>query len=246
MKLSSPWRLMRHALRRYRQNWKVLLGLILVVSVPVAIASVAGGSGDGTLSAYLTFAQLTMNAALIYAVARIVNGEDVGIRQAYYRGSAMLVRLVLLSGLLLLLLLPLALGLYILTFGLLSPGADLALGEKLLTAGLALLIIVPGLIPVVRGIWGTYRLFDSEDGPVKAVIFGWQVSRGRTWASLGRLAALVVMLLGLVILPLALLVTAYVFTKSALILILLQIVVAAIVLPLTNLYMYQYYQELKA
>ncbi|HUC20995.1 MAG TPA: hypothetical protein VMR98_05915, partial [Candidatus Polarisedimenticolaceae bacterium] len=113
----SPWQLFKQALRDYRMHWSLLVGIILVVSLPIVVLSalkIVDTSSDTTASAYLGFAQLAMNTAIIYAIVQVMRGEKPPtIRQAYYKGSGAFLRLFLVSFLLVLMLMFLLLGVFI-------------------------------------------------------------------------------------------------------------------------------------
>jgi hypothetical protein len=245
-KHQKPWALFKTALRDYRANWRVMLGATLIVALPVAILSNYGvdASGNTTASAYLAFVQLAMNVAVIYIVAKVMAGKPVTIRQAYYEGSAMLVRLVLVSLLLVLMLLPLVLALVIVSAGVLAPGAALNGGEQGLLVLLALLIAVPSLILLTRGLWALYVIFEGPEGPIQAVTRSRRISKGKVMVILGRLLALLVFLVGILLIPTVVLVLLGSLTHWLVWSIILQVVITLTVLPLANLYLYRYYREL--
>lgn len=245
--LPKPWALFRRSLADYRKHWKVIAGLVLVVSVPVALVSnyLADPKGDTTISAYLAFAQLAMNAALIYAIVGLLHGHRPSIRESYYKGSAMLVRMVLVSALLLLMGLFIVLGFYVLIVGAFAPDLSLVVMERFLLAVFAILLTIPGIVLLVRGSWAMYAIFEGDEGPIQAVRTSRRLTKGRVVITLGRLLALLGLMLILMIAPIVLLITLQNLTHWAFWLVLLQISSALIVLPLSNIYLYRYYQGLK-
>src|SRR4051812_19936257 len=100
---------MRRALRDYRSSWKLIIWTTSIIAVPIALFStyLSDPTTDPMVSAYVSFAQLLMNVAVLYIAARIVQGVAVTTREAYYEGSGLLVRVLLESFILLLMLVPL-------------------------------------------------------------------------------------------------------------------------------------------
>lgn len=242
----KPWPLFTTAIRDYRANWKVVLGATLIVALPVAILSNYGvdAAGNSTASAYLAFIQLAMNVAVIYIVTKIVAGKSVTIRQAYYQGSAMLVRLVLVSLLLVLMLLPLVVALVIVSAGVLAPGAALNGAEQILLLLLAVLIAIPSFILLARGIWALYVIFEGQKGPIQATSQSRKITKGKVIVIIGRFLGLAVFLIGILIIPAAVLLLLSSLTHWTVWSIILQVIITITVLPLANFYLYRYYREL--
>jgi hypothetical protein len=255
MKQLSAWRLFRKSLSEYRSHWRILVGVVAVVAVPVSlfttyfVANTTNASTSNTSStstAYITFAQLCMNAALIYTVIQLYRDKAVSMRRAYYVGSAPLVRLVLVAFLLVLSLLPMVLGLKIIEAGLPVPGeVQLAGGEMALLALVAFIVAIPSIFLIARTIWAIYVIFETDLGPIQAIKASWRMTRGHTWQAVGRLFALVCLLFLLVLVPLIVLYALGKLTGWRLFGAILQLALSLIVLPVSNLYMYGYYRELK-
>lgn len=242
----KPWALFKTSVRDYRANWKVMLGTTLIVALPVAILSNFGvdAAGDTTASAYLAFVQLAMNVAVIYIVTKVVAGKRVTIREAYYEGSAMLVRLVLVSLLLVVMLLPLVVALVIVSAGVLAPGTALGGVEQALLLLLALLIAIPSVILLARGVWALYVIFESKDGPIQATARSRKITKGNVLVILGRLLALLGFLVGILLIPAAVLLLLGSLTHWSVWSVILQVIITITVLPLANFYLYRYYREL--
>jgi hypothetical protein len=201
--LPKPWSLLKQALVDYRGHWRTAAGIVAVVGVPVAILSnLTGSSGDATISAYLAFAQLCLNVALVYAVIEWLNGRTTGIRQAYYSGSAMLVRLILVSVMLIGMALLLILGLLILGYGVFSTGGSVTAFEEVLLVILAIAVSVPSVILVTRALWALYVIFETPQGPIEAIKASRKLTQGKVRASLGRLVALGLLLVAVLLVPL--------------------------------------------
>jgi hypothetical protein len=225
-----------------------LAGIVLSVAIPAGLLSTFAidPSTDSSLSAYVALMQLALNAAILYAVVAVVEGRPVTIRQAYYEGSGLLIRLVLLTLLLLVLALPLLLALLITAYGVVAPGATLGLMEKVLVGGLAVAVALPGLVLLTRSLWAVLVIADSPAGPMQAVRLSWQLTQGRTWAALGRLLALALMLGLLLVVPVSGLSFLSAISGSVWPYLLLQLILALVALPLSALYLHGYYRSLKA
>lgn len=244
---AKPLELFKASLRNYRDHKRVLLLVVLTVILPVALLAnfAIDPSSDTSLAAYLTFAELAMNAALVYALVQLLDGKAVGVKEAYYKGSAMLVRMVLVALLLAVMLLPLMLGLLIFAYGVVAPGTQLNPSEKTTMGLLALLVVVPSIVMITRSLWGLYAIFETDHGPWDAIRHSWRVTRGKTVITFGRLIALIGLLLLMLLLPVGLLAVLANLTQNILWLVIMQVVIALIVLPLSNIYLYRFYRELK-
>ncbi len=250
VKLSIPkqsWILFKEAIKTYKANWKLFVSIVLIVSLPASIASVymIDPATDSSLSAYLTLAQLAMNAAVIYAIVKLNSKKAVSVKDAYYNGSAGFIRLVLTAFVLVLISLLLVFGLLILFIGLLVPETALALGEKFLIGLLSLILLLPGLYLLARTIFSIFNIFDSDNGPLQAVAESWRLTAGKGWKSLGALFFMMVFIFLLILVPAAILVVLLNLTQVLFFQLVLQVLVSLTVLPLTNLYLFNYYQGLK-
>jgi hypothetical protein len=240
--------LARLALSQYRQWWKSLVLIALTVGVPVAIASafLVDPSSDSTLAAYLTFAQLTMSAALVFAIMHRRSGTtSISVRRAYYDSSFVLVRLVLFTMLMGVLSLPLLFGLLVVAYGVVAPGVAAAFGEQLLMILLSLLIIVPSIALLVRSGWGWYMLFEGGLGPIEVLRESWRLTAKRTAAVTLRLMGLIGFLVVVMVIPTVGLLGLQVWLNLSIFSIILQIVFAMVALPLANLYLIELYNRLK-
>ncbi len=242
----SGWQLSKLALEDFRKNYGLLIGIVLVVLLPSAFLStyvVAVGT-DSSLSAYLTFANSVMNAALVFAIVKLGSGEKVGVKKAYYEGSGLLVRLLLLTIIFFLMLLPLLIGFLILAAGLFDPEGILSVFEKSMLAILALIFALPSLVMLSRAVFSFYIIAETAKGPWEAVKASRSVVRGRALAVFGRLVILALLVLLIIALP----VLVVIFIGSSLQAIwpsfILQIVIGLFALPFTNLYLYRLYRDL--
>jgi hypothetical protein len=258
--LPKPWQLLKQAIADYQSHWRTVVKIMLVVGVPVAILSnLTASTGDATISAYLAFAQLCLNVALVYS------------------GSALLVRLILVSVMLIGMALLLFLGLLILAYGVFSTGGDLTGFEQILLVILAVAVAIPSVILVTRALWALYVIFETPQGPIEAIKVSRELTKKRVLASLGRVVALGLLLLAtlavplfigmlvrtqrwsrgvaaaavgvflvsLVASPVTLLLVLQSLLHTTIITMLLQVIVTLTVLPLANFYLYRYYQALR-
>lgn len=239
--------LFAQSLRDYRANWKFITGLMIIISLPVAILSVSGNgtTAQAQLAGYLAAAQLIMNSALIYGIIKRVDGKKVTIRQAYYQGSGALVRLVLVSLLLTLMILPLVIGLFILNTGIYGAGEQLAIGEILLLAATAVIISIPSLIWIPRAIWSIFIIYGSSAGPIEAIKQSRAISKGKNRVLLGRLLTLGLWLILVAAVPTVALVFLQYTTGSTLFQFFLQLILALTILPLASFYGYRCYKGLQ-
>lgn len=240
----SPLGLLKQALHDYYRHRGLITGIILVVSLPLLVLqayNVIDTNSDTTAAAYASFAQLVMNMAVIYASITIVSRQSLPrVRDAYYKGSAALVRLFLVSVMLVLMLLFLLLGLFIAAAGVLSPNASLQFGEQALLIGLAIIVSLPSFWLLPRSVFSIYMVFESEIGPLQAVQAAWKTTTRRTWRTLGYMAALGIFLLLLMALPLGIMFILQALTQWTVWASVLQLVATLIIIPVSNLYLYRY------
>ncbi len=245
--LTGPWGLYRQAIRDYRANWMTLFGIVLVVTIPVSILStwVVSPTEDSALSTYVTVLQLVLNNALAFAVVRLMRGDPTTVKRAYYYGSIGFVRVVLLWILLALMMLPAVLGMLILAYGVVVPGTALSAMERGLMIGLAAILSMPTVYLLARSAWGIFPIFESAVGPLEAVSASWRITKGQVTAAIGRLLALVLYVLATVALPVVGLTFAMQQPGLNALGVLLQVIVSGTILPLSYLYMYRFYRELR-
>lgn len=235
--------LMADVWRDIKAHWRGLLWAVAIVMVPASLlSSTSTASDDSSLSAYIAIATLVMNGALIWTALQIVAGESWSTRKAYFQGVAT-VRLMLLTFLLVLALLPAGLGLVFYVAAV--SGATIALGEHLLVGLLALLLALPSILLLTRMSLAPYVLHvEPELGPWQATARSRELTSGRFWLLLGKILQLG-LVTALIVAPLAVL---FGFLGSLLQnewpLIVLQIVAAIATVPLVHLYMARLHTEL--
>lgn len=245
--LPLPWRMIKRAAAAYRQNWWQYVKVLLVVLVPSAILTtyVVAPNSDSSLSAYITIANSLMNAALVLTIVKAAEKKALTVKKAYYEGSALLVRLFLLTALIGLMLAPLFIGLIIFSVGFAESAELLSVFEKVMLAILAIIFTIPSLTMLTRAMFSLYVVAETSKGPWEAIKQSRKAVRGRALAVFGRLAALVLTLTVIVVIPSVGLVMLSNALSSAWPSLILQILVGLIVLPFSNIYLYRLYQDLK-
>jgi hypothetical protein len=245
--LPSIWSMIKQAASEYRQDWWLYIKILLIVLVPSALITnfVLSPEVDTSLSAYVTLANSLMNAALVLAIVKKTDGIKMTVKAAYYEGSAMLVRLLLLTVLIGIMLLPLIIGLIIFTLGFADAEDILSISEKVMLVILSVIFTIPSLTMLTRAIFSLYVVAETSKGPWEAVVASREIVKGRALAVFGRLAALILLLMLIVAIPTVGLIFLGSSLHSAWPALVLQILIGLIVLPYSNLYLYRLYQELK-
>ncbi len=242
-KLPSVWRLLNSSLAVVRANWKILFGVVALVAVPSALVGLVSNLAAGTtVAAYLGLAALLMNTALIWTTAELGAGRAVTLRRAYYDGTGVLVRLMLVGLVLALCTLPLAGGLALIGASLGT--AAVQSGERILLGLVALVLALPSLLLISNYVFAIFPA-AAGDWPVTALNISRQAVRGRVWAVGGRLLALAAVLIIVLAAPTVVLMWASFTTGAAIWLSLLQLITSLAVLPLLMVYLHQLYRELQ-
>lgn len=248
MAAQSPPSVMAHigrTLSGYRRNWRTFVLIPAVVSVPVNLLLLSPGL-DEELSAvaYLSLLQVIMNVALIWAAARLLDGRDrPTIRQAYYDGTAPLVRFLLAAFVLAVITLPAVPGLFLIALGT-SPTAAPLLGETLLLALLGLILSFPTLYGLIRLGFAPYAAVADGLTPRAALRASLAATRGRFWRLLLYVFGLIVLLALAALLPMLALFGVAFAGQPALGEALFRILGALILLPLFHLYVFGLYRAL--
>jgi hypothetical protein len=249
-KLPSVWQLLARSIKEYGQDWKAYAFILIIVALPSNILSLGAGNPNSTqstqsvISAYTTFASVIMSVSLIYSIVqRHKTGKVPGPREAYYDGSAALVRFALVSAALVLYLIPFFIGVLIYGLGLEVLSASGVFGpEQLIFGGLALIFSIPSIFLITR--YGLSTIVCVADGlrPVASLRASRMLTAGRFWVVLGRLAGLLV--LAFVVAFVAFLVSYVNFANIPVLLFQLLATLAA--LPIGYLYLFNLYSELKS
>ena len=111
-KLPKPWGLFRSSWSDYRAGWKRFILILAIVAVPINLIPLFNFStAAASIDSYTLFATIFMNVALIWAIVeRDRSGKVPSLSHAYYDSSIAIIRFILVTLLLVLMLLPAALG----------------------------------------------------------------------------------------------------------------------------------------
>lgn len=243
-RLPNGWQLFRGSLRDYRANpWRYIM-LVGVVTVPSALITMSPTlAADASVASAIGLAQLFMTVALFWAVVHF-RGKPMKLRQAYYDGSAAVMRFIVVTMVLALILVPAAVGVSIFALGQ-SPGSSNGVVEQLLLGFITLLLSSPTFYWLVRFGMSIYRVVASDAWPIAALSYSRELTIGRFWPVTGRILLLLVWMLLLIIVPTVVLIGLAILTKLVIFIGLFNIVVNITLLPVVYLYLYRLYQALE-
>lgn len=247
--LVGPWTLGKQALAELRRHWKLYTLIVALIEVPTNLATTYLGITAGTdTEAYLAIAGVFMEVALIYAVTRYRRGQAViTLREAYYSGSRVVLRFILVVALLAVMLLPLVVASDI--YGVsASSTTPVSSGELILLGSISLILALPSFWLLGRTLLAIIAVVDNEDElrPVTAIRLAWRLTRHRYWRTLGRMLAVILWQIPIIILPIIVLGGLYVLTQNVFFVAVLQMAIAIVVLPFTMIYGFGLYDNLQA
>jgi hypothetical protein len=252
LKFRSAWGLFRDSFREFIADWKPYTKIIAIVAIPINVLPLLAGSdsdsGGDPLLAFLPFAAIVMNVALIWAIVRRgKTGKAPTVAQAYYDGSAVFVRYLLVSMALVFMLIPAAFGAALYAASLYAVDPSALFGpEQALIGFVALVLASPTAFLLVRYGLGLVATVNDDLRPVAALRRSRALTIGRFWPVAGRL-----LMLGLFLALASLPATAVTFGLSFIRLgeiaaTFFEIAATFIALPLANLYIYNLYKALEA
>jgi hypothetical protein len=246
-KLVGPLTLTGQAWQSMWRGKGRLWAIVSVVAIPVTIISLLTADSDPTLSAYSAFATVFMNIAVLWAVMRLAEGDNkVTLARAYYSGTAIIARFLLVAGLLVLMALPFLIGGAIYYYGIAgTPPASLAVDFLL---GLVWLLLAwPSGYWLSRTIFALLE-FDGkpELKPTEAVRLSWSAVRGKGTKVFGRLIWLLMVLLLSVTVPAFAVLSTLSGALASDTLVIIQLAATFIIVPLSYFYLLFLYRELKA
>lgn len=241
--LITPWQLLRQSFGLWRAHLGLLTAIVAIVALPANLLNLFQSSSDSALAGYAAVANALLVLALIWTVKRLDAAQPVSVKQAYYDGTASLVKYFLLLVMLALMLLPLVIGVSIYALGL-TGGVTTGLGEKILLGGLGLLVALPTLYWLPRYLLSIYAV--EETTPLAALRSSRLAVQGRYWPVLGRLVVLGLVSVGLLLVPSVGLAVAAQITGQEIFLVVLQLISALIFLPLNIIYLHRLYEALRA
>lgn len=238
----AAWRELKTGFKRYA----LIIG---VVAVPQNLISLSASlAGNSTVTIVVNLAILTMNVVLIWAmVEREKTGVIPGPLTAYYDGSITLVRSVVVYAILLVMLIPLAIASSV--YVLLLMGAEYGIttaAEEVLIGSICLLISLISFWLLARYLLAVIGVIADNLRPIAAVRFARQLTLGRFWRVVGRLAMLVLML-AVISIPIsgvtALLTALKLPTLGAIV---FKLVTSMVALPFAYAYLLALYRDLSA
>ena len=239
------------SLRYYLDHLGPVVRTILIVVIPVDIISWIIGAGQASSSAispFLGFAQIIMNVALLYGIAQTFENRPFPkLSEAYYDGSSVIVRYLLVLFLFVLMMLPALFGAVILALAFV-PDTITQIGapEQALMSLLAVIFALPSIYLVVRNGLGLVAVVREDLRPFAALRASRLITHRRFWPVFGHLIGLLFVTL-LISAPtgvVALLI--YYYLKWTTVAVgLFQLVTTITTLPITAVYCYQLYLALE-
>ncbi len=248
-RLVSPLSLAKGALKDYRQGWKRLIWIVAIVAVPVQliIASyTSAGTADFDSNAYRYAAILAMNVALLWAIVLFNrDGQVPKAADAYYGGSALLIRFFIIIMLLSLMLIPLFIGLALYSAGASALNTPGTTPEVLIIVFVSLLIALPSLYMLIRYALAFVVSADADLYPVAALRAARSLTIGRFWRVTARYVALIGFMI-LIAIPAALVDFLLVRAGQPVLgQFIFGLFTTLIFLPLFNLYLLRLYRDLQ-
>ncbi len=234
------------SVRTFRAKLVLFLKVVSIVALPSTLISTFiaqdpnNATPDTGLSVYLSIATLLMNLALVWVVSRIDRDESVTLSEAYYKGTASIVRFILVALVLTLSCLPAAFALLFYNYGTVSATAVVSAPEKILLGFLALLFAMPTVILLPRLAFALQITVDTELSPLAALKRSWVITRKRLLYVLSQLLKLIGVFI-IIVIPIA---AALAFANNTLVIAVLDFLVLLVLLPFMNIYLYKLYRTL--
>ncbi len=239
------WRLFRDSLSDFGLHpWRYLF-LVGIVAVPTNLISLATViAGDPTTILYENLGSIFMTTALIWAVTHAQKDDSMKLRQAYYEGSTMAVRFILILVVLAAMSIPAAVGLSLYSLGTSTATGTAPLPVQLILGGLAILLAIPTFYWMVRYGLVIIRLAITDEWPIAALKSIRRLTLGYFWPLARRAAQLVLWILLLMIVPGIVFVTLAAATHAVIFIIFLQLSFSLVIWPFSALYIYRLYRVL--
>ncbi len=241
----TAWQLARMSLTELKSDWKRYALILAVIAIPNELISLSDGAGP--LAACLLMAIIIMNVALIWAV---VQREQTGViprpSSAYYDGSVMVVRSIVVILVLAAMAIPAAVGA---TFFKMS---QTALSDTIPSSGEQVLIIVGCLLFAIPTIWLLNRFFlsliavvASDLRPLAALKYARRLTLGHFWQLINRYLGLLLLII-IVNIPVTIIaVLLFILRLAALGTIFFGLTTTFIAFPLTTIYLLHLYRDLE-
>lgn len=248
--VQGGWKMFTESLTLYRANWWGLAKIILIVSLPVNLAtSFSTIQADSVLGPFLSLGQLVMNVALVYAVSRLFEGEKLpSATDAYYDGSSVMVRYLLVTFLAVMMMFPALIGMMLLGLVFVPDSViQTTVAEQGLMAFLALLFTIPTIYLLVRNGLGLIAVVREPLRPFAALRASRLITHRYFWMVLRR-GILIAFCAALISLPIsALTVAGYSYLKwQQASIIFFQLATSLTALPIITIYFFKLYLALES
>lgn len=252
-KIASAWKLFRLSWRDYRTGVKAYVKILAIVTIPFNLLALLPGLTDASgnslnpLDSFAPFAAIIMNVALIWAIIqRERSGKIPTVAEAYYDGSSVLVRYLLVSVALVLMLIPAAFASILYGIGVLGATAiGATLVEELLVTFVALLLAAPSIYLLVRHAFAPYAIVREGMRPLAALRYSRALTAGRFWP-LAQRFVLMVIFLTLMSLPATLVTVGLsILGLQTASIAFFEVASTLLILPLANIFFINTYRELQ-
>lgn len=243
----GPWRLIGAALREFRNGWKPYVAIIAAVIIPVDLIGLFSITSDTSIGVYSSFATIIMNVALLWTmVQKGRTGVFPQVHKAYYDGSIVLVRFLVVCALVVGLLIPAVLGAALFAFGQMAFTAyDAPFGEQAILALACSLFAIPSIWMLARFGLAPFVVVDTNLRPMAAMRYARRLTLGHFWRIFGHYVALALFLI-LLSIPIAAVTALLAFLKlTPLATLFFQLATTFTALPLANLYLLRLYRNLE-
>jgi hypothetical protein len=239
-------RLFKQALADYRRWFRILASVALFPALIFALLSPLEATPEGLLlRAYSSILGLVMNLALIWTIITLHAGATVKVKQAYYEGTASLVRFTLVSVVLGLQLLPLVLGGVLFGAATTNVSTAVTLPEQLLILLLWLILALPSAYWLTRNAFGPLIVASSKLSPLAALSRSRKLVKTRFWSVSGRLFGLLIALSVFSVVPMVAVLLVLPPGWGQFGLIAWQLLVTVTLLPISYLYLFRLFLALQ-
>lgn len=187
-KLPGGWALAVESFNKLKANWRILVGIAAAGQVVDILF------GQENAAGWLW--SIVVLSALIWAI-RHLGDKDLGLRNAYYKGTAPFLRLALVALWLTMLLLPALVGQFIYDI-VLVPGFESGLFESTVVNLIWFVLLLLSIYLLLRSIFAPFMVTLPDVKPVAAIRNSFQLTRPHLRTVLWRLWPLLLFVVGFV------------------------------------------------
>jgi hypothetical protein len=244
---ASAWKLAKASLRELRAGWKRYLAIMAIVTVPLNILGLSTAFGsNAVVNAYAYVAIIIMNVALLWAVIEHDRTGDIpGPGAAYYDGSAILVRFMVTTVLIVPMFIPALLGLGLSVLGTSAPLYGGTAAEEYIIMGIGVLISLLSAWMLVRFALAPTIASAANLRPLASLRYARRLTLGRFWRVFSRLCGLLLLIIVLGI-PIAIVTALLGFIRLGLIATLFaELATTFVAFPIFNIYLLRLYHDLE-